>query len=225
MSRTTLSIIVLGAIATLLVAVFGAAVFLFGRGYFASDAQNEHPIPTMPVVMTPAVSVTPIPTLAADTATVTPISTPPATAVPQPGQTTACTDTAAFIADVSMPDGSQVAPGAPFIKIWRIKNTGTCTWNQQYQLVFAGGNTLGSLANNFLLDAIVAPGELIDLSVAFSGPTNAGTYQSDWKLQNAQGQVFGVGQNGSPLWVKIVIPEGLAVTISGAVYQDWNENG
>jgi hypothetical protein len=59
-------------------------------------------------------------------------------------------------------------------------------------------------------------------------PATSGTYQSDWKLRNTQGQIFGLGTNASPFFVKIIVNNPTPApntTIAGLVYQDWNENG
>ena len=37
-----------------------------------------------------------------------------------------CTLNASFVTDITIPDDTQTAPGAPFVKGWRIENTGTC---------------------------------------------------------------------------------------------------
>jgi hypothetical protein len=49
----------------------------------------------------------------------------PTKAVPP---TPAC-DQAQFIKDVTIPDGTVIAPGTSFKKTWRLKNIGTCTWS------------------------------------------------------------------------------------------------
>ena len=51
-------------------------------------------------------------------------------------------DRAQFIADVTVPDGTVYAPGAGFLKTWRLKNVGTCTWSTFYAMVFESGNKL-----------------------------------------------------------------------------------
>ena len=52
----------------------------------------------------------------------------------------------------------------------------------------------------------VRPGESVEISVDMVGPANAGTYQSNWKLRNAGGVLFGIGPNGdAPFWVRIVV--------------------
>lgn len=142
------------------------------------------------------------------------------TAVP-----TACTNSAALISDVSVPDGTPFLPNSGFNKIWRIKNTGTCTWDSSYQLVHAGGHLLGAVSTSFPLRDTVFPGQTIDLTINMVSPATSDTYQSDWKLQDSQAHAFGVGRNNSPFWVKIQVIDTPATTISGFIYQDANQNG
>ncbi len=136
---------------------------------------------------------------------------------------TPCVDAATFVTDVTMPDGTKITPNTPFNKIWRIKNSGTCTWTTNYKLVHVGGFLFGASSNAFNIQHGVAPGETIDLLVAMVSPKTTGTYQSDWKLQNAKGQVFGIGKNGTtPFWVKIVVasPNEQNSSVDGYVWQD-----
>ncbi len=39
--------------------------------------------------------------------------------------------------DVTIPDGTPMSPGQEFVKTWRIRNTGICTWDTDYQPVFS----------------------------------------------------------------------------------------
>jgi murein DD-endopeptidase MepM/ murein hydrolase activator NlpD len=48
-------------------------------------------------------------------------------------------DDAAFVADVTIPDGTEVVAGVPFIKTWRLRNRGTSTWGAGYQLAHLDG--------------------------------------------------------------------------------------
>lgn len=149
-----------------------------------------------------------------------PGNSPGATAV-----ATACTNSAALISDVTVPDGTQFLPHSGFNKTWRLKNTGTCTWDSSYQVVHAGGHRLGAVSAFFPLRDTVFPGQTIDLTINMVSPDTPGTYQSDWKLQNAQAQGFGVGRHNSPFWVKIQVASPQPATISGLIYQDANQNG
>jgi hypothetical protein len=77
------------------------------------------------------------------------------------------------------------------------------------------------------MPATVAPGQTVDLTLTMMAPVTPGSYQSDWKLRTPQGSFIGVGSSSSPLWVKINVISGQPsnTTISGTVYQDWNQNG
>ena len=70
-----------------------------------------------------------------------------------------------------------------------------------------------------MLPATVKPGKLVDLSITLVAPA----YQGDWRLQNPQSQLFGIGanRNGS-YWVKIVVakPSAGIGSISGFAWQD-----
>lgn len=114
-------------------------------------------------------------------------------------------DAAQFIADVTYPDGSQVARGNTFIKIWRIKNIGTCSWTPSYALVFAGGDSLNGPAV-VALAGNVNPGGYIEIPVTFTAPNQDGGYRGYWKLRNASGVLFGIGaQADTALWVDIQV--------------------
>jgi len=138
---------------------------------------------------------------------VQPSEEPPEPAV-QPTQTNTpkpCND-AQFVSE-TIPDDSEFDAGAGFTKSWRFKNTGTCTWNTNYKLVFKSGNQMGAPASKSL-SGEVAPGETIDIGVNMTAPASAGTYQGNWKL---------IDDNGDNLinniWAKIkVISEPFVVT-------------
>lgn len=149
------------------------------------------------------------------------------TATPTKSPTTSgCTDIAALVADVTVPDNTQFAPNTGFNKTWRLKNIGTCIWSNNYQIVHAGGHLLGAISTSFALNQTVSPGQTADITISMVSPDTANNYQSDWKLQNPQGRIFGLGANAAPFFVKIVVTSPSAnTTIAGLIYQDWNENG
>ena len=50
------------------------------------------------------------------------------------------------------------------------------------------------------------PGEKVTLSVDMIAPTAPGTYQSNWKLRNTAGLLFGLGPSGAAeIWVRIIV--------------------
>jgi hypothetical protein len=145
-----------------------------------------------------------------------PAGTPPAPGgTPGPSTGTATTGTVeatppdcyrvAFLEDVTIPDGTTLHPGEPFTKIWRIQNSGTCTWSADYALAFVNGAQMDAPAT-IPLGKSVAPGENIDLSANMLAPRKAGTYQGNWKLRAPDGTQFGPGTSGTgAIWVKIAV--------------------
>jgi len=70
--------------------------------------------------------------------------------------------------DVNFPDRTELTPGQDFVKTWKIKNTGTCTFT-----------------------SAVAPGEEVEVSVRFKAPDKTGEYSSTWRMANASNSPFG----------------------------------
>lgn len=137
-------------------------------------------------------------TITLGTATPAPTSEQPA-----PTSDAAC-DKGAFVEDITIPDGTTFEPGESFIKTWRIRNEGVCTWSSGYSVVFDDGNAMGGPASFQLTNGSVPPGETIDVSVTLTAPETPGTYRGDWKLRNPAGQSFGLGSSGqSSFWVII----------------------
>ena len=138
----------------------------------------------------------PTPTLASSP-TVTP--SPTSTLVPSPtlppSPTPLPCNIAAFVKDVTIPDGSAFESGQYFTKTWRLQNVGSCTWTTAYDLIFVRGDRMdGSVEVD--LPATVRPGETVDVTVALRAPNGSGTYTGYWQLRDANGQIFGIGANG-----------------------------
>ena len=113
-----------------------------------------------------------------------PTNTPVATAV-------FYCDWAAFIKDVSIPDGTLLSPGEVFTKTWRLQNRGTCTWSPDYDVVFYGGAQMSGVTMQ--VPGYVAPGQTVDVAVTFTAPSAAGHYTGYWLLRNSSGGLFGTG--------------------------------
>jgi hypothetical protein len=109
-----------------------------------------------------------------------------------------------FIKDVNYPDDTELAPGTVFDKTWRIKNTGSCTWNSNYVLIFDHGDALSAPASVQLTNGTVPPDTEVDVTVkGMKAPDQPGSYQGFWKLRDGTGYVFGIGDAGKAFWVKI----------------------
>lgn len=107
--------------------------------------------------------------------------------------------------DITIPDGTPMYAGQEFTKTWRLVNRGSCKWTRLYKLVFYSQNSMGAQYEQFLSGEVL-PGQAIDLSVKFYAPIAPGSYQSNWMLQDPQGNLFGVGFNAdAPFYVKIIV--------------------
>jgi len=90
----------------------------------------------------------------------------------------------------TIPDGTEFDKGETFVKTWRIKNEGTCTWNTSYKLVFVSGDKMGGPTSKNLTQEI-RPGETADISVNLTAPSTNGEYKGYWKLESDEGEQFG----------------------------------
>ena len=88
-----------------------------------------------------------------------------------------------------VPDGTEMIAGQDFVKTWKIKNTGTCTWGSGYSVIFAFGEKMSGVAEP--LTTAVVPNEEIEVSVRFKAPQDVGQYASTWRMANASNDPFG----------------------------------
>ena len=133
-----------------------------------------------------------------------PTASPGPGVTPKPTVTPVPCDLVKFVEDVTYPDNSEVPPGASFVKTWRLQNAGTCTWNTNYSLAFAGGEAMGGPATA-PLTKIVAPGETVDVSVTLTAPDSAGSHRGNWMMRNTANTLFGIGDGTKPFWVQIKV--------------------
>lgn len=161
------------------------------------------------------------------------------TAAPQPSATqlvlptatnTPSCDQASFISDVTIADGTVIPAGTQFVKTWRLRNEGTCTWSPDYAVVFDKGDAMGAPAAQKLGES-VSPGETVDVSVTMRAPGTPGSYRGDWKLRNASGVLFGLGANATGHFYVII--KVITSTTTGDGYDftanvclaEWTGNG
>ena len=114
--------------------------------------------------------------------------------------------------DVNIPDNTQMTAGQSFVKTWKIKNSGTCTWDTGYKIIYAGYATQMS-GQPQPVPLPVTPGQEIQISVNFVAPAQPGSYLSAWTLDDGDGTAYSnfYGSNiqgtvhARPLYVKIVV--------------------
>jgi hypothetical protein len=123
---------------------------------------------------------------------ITASSTPAPEATPTWTPTPACIDRAGFVADVTIPDDTSLAPGAFFTKTWRLRNDGNCPWDESYKVVFVSGDPMEN-PTPVSIAGVIAPGGTVDISLPLRAPASPGSYRGNYQLRNPQGVHFGVG--------------------------------
>jgi hypothetical protein len=144
-----------------------------------------------------------VPTVEAGPTSVPGPTAPPTgpTEEPPPPVTTeaGCTLDSQYVADVTVPDGTVMTPGAGFVKTWRVRNSGTCDWEAGFQLIFVSGAQMGGPAS-VPLPAVPAGGQT-EVSVNLVAPSAYGTHKGTWRMRTSDGTMFGTN-----LTVLIVVP-------------------
>jgi hypothetical protein len=188
-----------------LLKILSVLFLLVGLAACGTSASAVPSVAEEPTI-TSTVSETQMPSAPTDTAgaTVTPGLTSTPTGVP------ADCYRAKFVADVTIPDGWETAPGTAFTKTWTLMNTGTCAWTSAFALVFDHGDRMDAPLSQTLPAGTVAPGTAVDLSVNLQAPGQPGSYQTFFKMQSPDGVTFGIGEKAdTAFWVKITVrPDG-----------------
>ena len=116
---------------------------------------------------------------------------------------------AAFVEDVTVPDGQVFPPGAEFVKCWKLLNDSGCEWPESTELIFLAGDSLsipatansGSSSTDMAVHVgKTAPGQIVDLWTGeLKAPETPGRYVGYWRLR-ADGELF-----GNSLWIELVV--------------------
>jgi len=112
-----------------------------------------------------------------------------------------CTNNSVFIADINIPDRTELKPDEQFEKQWLLRNPkaeNVCPWTREYNAVWIDGPNLAS--QPFFYVPETPPGENAIVNVPMKAPKAAGEYKSAWILRTDKGQKF-----GDPFWVIIVV--------------------
>jgi hypothetical protein len=130
---------------------------------------------------------------------------PLATSTTAPSATSVPCNRAEFVRDVSIPDGTEISAGVSFVKVWRLKNTGSCSWTSDYSLVFVNGDDMEG--DDTPLPGTVRPGEEVNVSVELVAPDDPGRYRGNWMLSDGERR-FGLGANADKVfWVQIEVEQ------------------
>jgi hypothetical protein len=100
---------------------------------------------------------------------------------------------ARLVRHVTIPNGQFLPTNRSFVKVWRVQNTGSCTWDSKivFRPVGKHDPLFGSPIN---LPGRVQPGKTIDLAVNLLTPSAEGNFTGEW-IFTAGKENF--GDNGS----------------------------
>lgn len=105
----------------------------------------------------------------------------------------ACNNSA-FEGDVTIPDGTVLKGGEDFQKIWALRNTGSCLWDDGYSLVYIAGSKPDLDPYNFQFKKssdFVSSGEAINIGINLTAPCAVGKYEGHWRMRSDSGYYFG----------------------------------
>jgi hypothetical protein len=111
---------------------------------------------------------------------------------------------ARYIDDVTIPYDTNMKPGQPFRKTWRIRNTGTAAWGSGYQFIYVGDDRMGGPDSVPLPPT--APGDEADVSVDLVAPMQPGKVKGTWQARDPEGNLFDF-----PVRVEIIVIPSAAV--------------
>ena len=101
-----------------------------------------------------------------------------------------CTMNFELVSEPTYPAGSIVPRGEIFWKEWVIRNTGTCTWTQDWEFVFDRGWQIGN--TRFSMKRNTAPGETLTVRLAMvPDQKENGNYYSTYAFEAPDGTRYG----------------------------------
>lgn len=122
------------------------------------------------------------------------------------------------VSDVTIPDDTTLQPNQLFIKSWRMTNSGENTWEEGTKLML---DTVFDTEMPTVVKAIflkendwidftpggwgsrvynVGPGTRVDLAVILRAPSQAGSYQIQFRLVNKNGEII-----NTPFWMRFFV--------------------
>lgn len=163
------------------------------------------PTPT-PTPFIPPKAPSPTEALIGGNTPIIPTFTPQPIPTSSPTPTPPCTDSLAFVEDVTVPDDTVVSPGESVDKGWLVQNNGSCNWDSRYRLRFVGGSEMEAITEQALYPA--RAGTQAVIRITFTAPSEPGTYNTAWQAINPDGEPF-----GDPVFMEIIVQVEAQVTL------------
>lgn len=115
-------------------------------------------------------------------------------------------DALTFVAHITIPDGTVMAPQQMFEKTWRIRNSGTVPWKGRWLArdgVLTGNESPFSPPK--ILIANTSPGQEIDITVPMQAQPRRGASQVHWKMVDSQGWEYFPDHDDFGLTVSLMV--------------------
>jgi hypothetical protein len=112
-----------------------------------------------------------------------------------------CSNSLAYLKDLTIADGSTFSPGEKIDKRWLIENQGTCNWDARYSLRFTGGQPMDALTEQSLIPALAGSQAMV--RIIFTAPNEPGKYRSAWQAYSPDSKAF-----GDPFFIEIEVLPG-----------------
>jgi Tol biopolymer transport system component len=130
-----------------------------------------------------------------------------------------CQSQGSFVADVTIPTGTRFVKPTSFNKVWRLQNTGQCTWTPDaFRLRFSGGEQMDA-PMSIPMPGAIQPGSFVDISTRLTSPPDPGMHANQWQLLDASGNpvpdAFG---NALNMAVSIEVLEAAQPVLPGLLY-------
>ncbi len=126
-----------------------------------------------------------------------------------------CKHGAEYVGDATIPDGTVAGPGETLLKAWRVRNSGTCPWTESTVLRFANGTQMSNVSDLGIPTA--DPGEVIEITLTLTAPSEPGRYRGDWQLCADDDTCFGPHLYAEILVDATVEPQARRDVIAAAV--------
>ena len=112
-----------------------------------------------------------------------------------------CVNDAEFVDDLTIPDRTNIEPGAVLDKRWEVRNSGSCDWDPGYLLVRIGSDRFIGPEEIALYPA--SAGKNAIWQVVLTAPSEPGEYIGRWQALSPEGQLFG---EQVYIWVYVPTP-------------------
>lgn len=117
-------------------------------------------------------------------------------------------DASEWVCDVTIPDGTVMAPMHPFIKIWRVRNSGSVPWVGRYLRRQGSTGAVGQIHSPRSTPVPdTAPGETVDLRVECRAHVLAGSSIAYFKFADADGRLFFPDRYGAGVILEIRVED------------------